>query len=135
MKFFFDNCVSTKFVEALRILAQIQGYDLIHLTERFSANTHDEDWIRALASEGQWVIISGDPRISKGQAQRRAWRESELTAFFFADGWASRGFWKQAESLIHWWPQIVLKAREAAPGSGFLIPWSGKEFKEIYSPQ
>jgi hypothetical protein len=135
VKFFFDNCISPKFVESLRILAQIQGYELIHLTEKFPADTIDEEWIRTLASDGEWVIISGDPRISKGQAQRRAWQESGLTAFFFADGWASRGFWKQAESLIHWWPQIVLKAREAVPGSGFLIPWAGKDFKQVYLPR
>ena len=134
MRFFFDNCVSIKFVQALSILARIQEYELVHLTERFAPDTKDEEWIRSLADEGQWVIISGDPRISKGQAQRIAWKESGFTAFFFADGWASKGFWKQAESLVHWWPQIVLRAREAAPGSGYLIPLSGKEFRQIYPP-
>ena len=134
MRFFFDNCVSLRFVEALRILAQIQEYELVHLAERFAPDTSDEEWIRGLADDGDWVIISGDPRISRGQAQRRAWQESDLTAFFFADGWASKGFWKQAESLVHWWPQIVLKAREAPPGTGFLMPWNGKDFKQIYTP-
>ena len=61
MRFFFDNCVSIKFVQALRILAQIQEYELVHLTERFAADTSDEEWIRRLASGGDWVIISGDP--------------------------------------------------------------------------
>lgn len=83
MKFFFDNCISFKFVQALRILAQIQGYELVHLTDRFAADTPDEEWIRALSSEEPWVIISG----------------------------------------------------AAAPGSGFLIPLSGKDFKQIYSPR
>lgn len=134
MRFFFDNCVSVKFVRALSILAQIQEYELVHLTERFAPDTSDEEWIRRLANDRDWVIISGDPRISRGRAQRRAWQESGLTAFFFADGWASRGFWKQAESLVHWWPQIVLRAREATAGTGYLIPLSGKEFKQIYTP-
>ena len=44
-------------------------------------------------------------------------RNPDLTAFFFADGWASKGFWKQAESLVHWWPQIVLKARAGDTGN------------------
>ena len=134
MRFFFDNCVSVRFVQALRILAQIQEYELVHLTERFAADTPDEEWIRRLASDGDWVIISGDPRISRGQAQRKAWQESGLTAFFFADGWASKGFWKQAESLVHWWPQIVLKARESTSGTGFLMPWNARDFKQIYTP-
>ena len=134
MRFFFDNCVSITYVRALSILAEIQGYQLVHLTERFAADTPDEEWIRALTRDGDWVIISGDPRISRGQAPRRAWQESCLTAFFFANGWASRGFWKQAESLVHWWPQIVLKAREATPGTGYLMPWNGKDFRQIYTP-
>jgi hypothetical protein len=107
VRFFFDNCVSSKFVQALAILAQIQDYELVHLTSKFTADTKDEDWIRSLAKDGDRVIISGDPRISKGQVQRKAWQESGLTAFFFADGWASKGFWKQAESLVHWWLRLL----------------------------
>jgi len=132
VRFFFDNCVSVKFVQALSILAQIQGYELVHLTEHFPPDATDEEWLQSLATDRDWVIISGDPRISRGRAQRIAWQESGLTAFFFADGWASKGFWKQAESLVRWWPQIVLKAREATPGTGYLIPWNGKDFKQIY---
>jgi hypothetical protein len=134
VRFFFDNCVSIKFVQALSILAQLQEYQLFHLTQRFSPSVTDVEWIRTLAEQGEWVIISGDPRISRGQAQRKAWQESGLTAFFFADGWASKGFWKQAESLVHWWPQIVLRARETIPGSGYLIPLNGKDFRQIYTP-
>ena len=85
MRFFFDNCVSVKFVQALTILAQIQEYELVHLTERFAPDTTDEEWIRSLANDKDWAIISGDPRITRGQAPRRAWQESGLTAFFFAD--------------------------------------------------
>lgn len=132
MRFFFDNCVSVRFVQALSVLAQIQGYELVHLTEHFPPDATDEEWLQSLATDRDWVIISGDPRISRGRAQRIAWQESGLTAFFFADGWASKGFWKQAESLVRWWPQIVLKAREATPGTGYLIPWNGKDFKQIY---
>jgi hypothetical protein len=132
VRFFFDNCISVKFVQALSILAQIQGYELVHLTEHFPPDATDEEWLQSLAKDRDWVIISGDPRISRGRAQRIAWQEAGLTAFFFADGWASKGFWKQAESLARWWPQIVLKAREATPGTGYLIPWNGKNFKQIY---
>ena len=82
MRFFFDNCVSIKFVEVLAILAKIQEYELVHLTNKFTADAKDEDWIRSLAKDGDWVIISGDPRLSRSQAQRKAWQESGLTAFF-----------------------------------------------------
>jgi hypothetical protein len=54
VRFFFDNCVSVKFVQALSILAQIQEYELVHLTERFAPDTTDEEWIRTLATDGDW---------------------------------------------------------------------------------
>jgi hypothetical protein len=117
VRFFFDNCVSIKFVQALSILAQVQGYELVHLTDRFAADTRMNNGSVLLLVMVTGRIISGDPRISRGQAQKKAWQESSLTAFFFADGWTSKGFWKQAESLVHWWPQIVLKARESTAGT------------------
>lgn len=133
MKFFFDNCISVKYVRALKILAEVQGYELIHLSEKFDPeNAKDPEWIRALGEEGDWVIVPGDPRISRSPAERNAWRESGLTAFFFGDGWSSQGFWKQAEDLIRWWPRIVLEARRAPAGSGYLVQLRAKDFKQIY---
>jgi PIN like domain len=109
VRFFFDNCVSVRFVQALRILAQIQEYELVHLTERFAADTPDEEWIRRLASDGDWVIISDDPRISRGQAQRKTWQESGLTAFFFADGWAAKDSGSKQKAWCIGGPKSFLK--------------------------
>jgi hypothetical protein len=133
VRFFFDAGIAITYVDALRILAKrYQQHELTHLFERFSRNVKDVDWITHLATEGDWVIISQDPRISRGKAEREAWHESGLTAFFLADGWANRQFWKQAEYLVHWWPQIVLQADKAPRGTGFLVPLQGKDFKQIY---
>ena len=134
MKFFLDNCIAPVFAKALNILAEKQGYPIVHLRDKFPTQTKDPEWIRALADEGDWVIVSGDPRISRGKAERQAWQESRLTAFFFGDGWASRKYWNQAEDLVHWWPKIVLEAEKAPKGKGFLIPLNGKEFKVLYDP-
>lgn len=137
MKFFFDNCISPKYVKAVRILAEVQGYELVHFCEKFDrADVKDPEWITTLGTEGDWIIISGDPRISRGQAERKAWLESGLTAFFFGDGWSNLSFWKQATEIVRWWPLIVLKSRDPGikTGSGFLVPLRGKDFKQIYSP-
>ena len=127
MKFFLDNCIAPVFAKVLSILAERQGHLIVHLRDKFPNYTKDPEWIRALAEEGDWVIVSGDPRISRGKAERQAWQESRLTAFFFGDGWASRKYWKQAEDLVHWWPEIVLEAEKAPKGKGFLIPLNGKD--------
>jgi hypothetical protein len=133
LRFFFDNCISPRYTRALRVLAEVQKYELLHLAEKFDReDIKDEDWIRALGEEGDWVIISGDPRITKGKAEKRAWRESGLTGFFFGKGWSSRSYWKQAEDIVRWWPKIVLEARKTEPGTGYIIPVGGKEFRIIY---
>jgi len=134
LRLFIDNCISINLAEGIRVLAKIQQYEIVHLREKFDPAVLDVEWIPALAHEGDWVIVSGDPRISRSKAERAAWHESGLTAFFFSDGFPNKRYWKQAEILVHWWPQIVLTAREARPGSGFLIPLTGSDFKKIYDP-
>lgn len=134
MKFFLDNCISPRYARALRILAELQKYEIVHLSEKFDRSTPDVEWITELSKEGDWVIVSGDPRITKSKAEKKVWQESGLTGFFFGDKWSSRAYWKQAEDIVAWWPRIVLEARGAKPGTGYLIPVKGKEFKEIYNP-
>ena len=133
MKFFLDNCISVHYARALRVLTEFQKYEIVHLSEKFAKDTKDIVWIRELAKENDWVIISGDPRISRNKAEREAWHESGLTAFFFGDGWASRKYWKQAEDIVRWWPDIVLAAREAKKGTGFLLSLKATSMKEIYT--
>lgn len=134
MRLFIDNCVSIHLAEGIRALAQVQQYDIVHLREKFDEDTDDVVWISALAEEGDWVIVSGDPRISRNKAERAVWLESGITAFFLSDGFPNKRFWKQAEILVHWWPEIVLAAREATEGSGYLLPLSGNKMKKIYDP-
>lgn len=134
MRFFLDNCIAPVYAEVLKLLAEKQGYPIVHLREKFSSDTKDEDWIRTLAVEEDWIIVSGDPRITRGKTEREAWRESRITAFFFGHGWSSRSYWNQAEDIVHWWPRIVLEAEKAPRGKGFLIPLKGKEFQVLYDP-
>ena len=88
MKFFFDNTMPPKVVEALKILDS--DNKILHLKERFPADTIDAIWISALSGEGDWVIISGDVRITRNHGERAAWLESKLLAFFLAKGWTSQ---------------------------------------------
>jgi hypothetical protein len=105
----------------------------MHLNDRFDkSSVPDEEWITVLGKEGDWIIISADPRISRAKAERAAWKESGLTAFFFADGWSNRTIYEQAADLIRRWPDMVQTARESPRGSGFLIT-KGKAFQSIYA--
>ena len=134
MHFFFDNCISLALARAVAELARAQGIEVIHLSDRFPRDTRDEDWMLALRSE-RWIIISGDTRISRGRTEQAAWHESGLTAFFLADGWSSKKHWVQAAELIRWMPTVIDTAIGCRRGSGFLLPFKGREPKTIYEPK
>ncbi len=135
MRFFLDNCLSPRFAAGLRELAAVQRYEIRHLNEVVAReDTPDVEWIGELSRQGDWVIVSGDPRITRGAAEKAAWQEAGLTAFFFTHGWTNKSYWKQAAHLVHWWPTIVLEARRATRGTGFLIPLQGDELRTIYQP-
>jgi hypothetical protein len=132
LRFFFDTSISSRLVRALKIIVELQRIEITHLNDRFDeSSVPDEQWIKELAGEGDWIIVSADPRITRAKAERAAWKGSQLTAFFFADGWSSRTIYEQAADLIHRWPDIVQTARGCPKGSGFLITKS-KSFQSIY---
>jgi len=130
VKFFFDNCISPNLVDAIRCLDK--SHELAHTRGKFDPATPDPIWIRALAAEGGWIIISGDPRISRGQAEKAAWIESRLTAFFCGDAWGSRRLMTQASEMMRWWDDIIDLSKNAAPGSGYLLEFKTKEPTQIY---
>lgn len=135
MRFFFDNCLSDHLARAIEILER--NHEIVHLRAKFVPDVDDVTWISALGSEGDWVIVSGDQRISRSKEERRAWHESGLTAFFFGKGYASKGFWRQVQIFVQWWPKITQEAREyqdGSPGSGYLIPAQGKKWSVILTP-
>ena len=135
MRFFFDNCVSPRIVDALRALDdRPSAPELVHLRKRFRADDDDPVWLRALGREKGWVVVSGDPRISRGDVEKKAWHESGLTVFFFGDAWTNRHLYDQASQMIAVWRDIVREAKEAVRGSGFLIVAGRKKVRPIYAP-
>lgn len=126
--------MSATLVRALRVIVEVQHLEIQHLTERYAGDSSIPDpiWLSDLGKEGDWIIVSSDPRITRGKVERAAWHESQLTAFFFADGWSSKNLYKQGSDLIGWWPDIFQQARKTPRGHGFLIPSNGRVLKQIY---
>ncbi|HRN51915.1 MAG TPA: hypothetical protein PK788_00300 [Gemmatimonadaceae bacterium] len=133
MRFFLDACISQRIAHSLALAAEGNGQTVKHLTDLFEPNTPDVEWIRALKQEGDWIIISADPRITRNRIEHAAWQESGLTAFFLVD-FSRRKFWDQLHELVSRWPDIVIAAREGAPGSGYLIKPRQKSFPTIFEP-
>jgi PIN like domain len=107
--------------------------EILHLRERFAPDTPDLEWMRVLGKEGGWVIVSGDTRITRNPIEQAAWHESGLTAFFFVEAFPNMSGWKQAATLVTWWPTLTKQARATPKGYGFTVPKLTKSgLRQIY---
>ena len=83
MKVIFDENLSPRLARAFRELFRGEC-EVIALRERFGSKTSDISWITTLSSEDKWVVISGDRRITRTQAEYNAFRNSKLVGFFMS---------------------------------------------------
>lgn len=89
MKVFFDNCTSPVFAGCLNALIQPDGDEARHVRFMpdygFTNKTDDVDWITRLGADpASWILITGDQRIRKNEAELRAWIRAGLKAFVLA---------------------------------------------------
>ncbi|HEX8077604.1 MAG TPA: hypothetical protein VF511_07300 [Chthoniobacterales bacterium] len=125
MRFFFDNNLPARLAKALHVLAAPE-HEVIHLKEKFAPNTPDEVWMSGLATELDWVIISGDVRIGKNPHEVRAWRAAGHTIFFLKPSWMHYDFWTQAYKFVKCFPDIAAVAAKARSGDSFFVGGNGK---------
>jgi predicted nuclease of predicted toxin-antitoxin system len=125
MRFFLDNCLAIRHARALNEMVKPQ-HGFTHLQEKFRPDTKDEEWIRRLGEEGDWIVISGDYRIGKSAHERAAWHQSGLTAFFLSKGWTNIPPLQQHSKLSAILDDIILHASKGKQGSGFSIAMNGK---------
>ncbi len=125
MRFFFDNNISTKLSKSVHVLVEPE-HQVVHLKDRFAANTTDEAWMTVLSGEPDWVIVSADLRIRKNPHEVAAWKAAGHTTFFLKDRWIEMDFWTQAWKLVKCFPDIVVQARRAKPGDAFVVTVNGK---------
>ena len=64
MNFFFDNNLAPKLARTMSAAIEPE-HKVVHLKERFPANAEDETWMRALAGEKDWIIVTADVCISR----------------------------------------------------------------------
>jgi len=138
VRFFFDNCMSSNLTEAMRLLNR-PHHEIEHLTDRFSPDVQDTDWLPAVAPDKDLILVSADPAITSGRKEREVWLRTGLTAFFFGGGFADKGFWPQTLEVVRWWPEIVTAARETTAkgerGTGYLLPLGGRgKPRPLYAP-
>ncbi|HEY0434002.1 MAG TPA: DUF5615 family PIN-like protein [Chitinophagaceae bacterium] len=125
MKFFFDNNLAPKVARGLHAFVQPE-HQVVHLKDRFAASTEDEVWMKKLAEDADWIIITADIRISKNPYEIRAWKEAGHTIVFLKPGWTDMSFWVQVNKFTKCFPEIMKKVEKARRGSSFMVSVNGK---------
>jgi predicted nuclease of predicted toxin-antitoxin system len=125
VKFFLDNCLAIRHARALNEMVR-PDHSFTHLREKFLPDTPDEEWIRTLGNEREWIVISGDYRMGKSQYGRRAWHESGLTVFFLAKGWMNISPLQQHSKIAAILDEIIYLSERNSSGAGFSVSVNGK---------
>ncbi len=124
MTFLFDNNISYKIAKALHILVEPE-HEVIHLRDRFRESTPDIDWLSKIR---KWdcVVITGDYKIGKNPAQRKALSKSGKTTFFLKKGWMNQNKYLISSKMIKIFPDIVRAVKESKSQSFFGVTKDGK---------
>lgn len=125
MRFFFDNNLAPRLAHGFREFVAGE-HEISHLRDRFPPDISDVDWMRSLAAEPGWVVISGDVRIGKNPHEIAAWKAAGHTIFFLKSGWTNIGFWEQVRKLAKCFPELVKTARRAKPGASYVVTMNGR---------
>lgn len=122
MKFLLDNNLPPALARALNELCKGDGHVVVHLRDKFPANSSDALWITELSQEAGWVVVSQD-RFSKGDIERKAFRECGLAIFCLAKQWGQEPYWNKAHNLVRWWPAIIRQAEMITGGAALKVSW------------
>jgi hypothetical protein len=66
-------------------------------------------------------VVTQD-RFKKNDLEKKAFRESGLTAFFLMKSWSALPYWDKSWKLVRWWPAIIEQAKRVQAGASFEVP-------------
>ncbi|WP_424141254.1 hypothetical protein [Sphingosinicella humi] len=126
-----DNDLPPRLARVLHIIFEDEGDEIVALRDKFGrANLKDEEWIRELATEGRWAVLSADKRIAKQRPSRELFIGAGLVGFFFPPSLQKQALYRQAARVISLWPDIRDQVRLNANGC-FEMPSKGRRFRQI----
>ncbi|EJW09445.1 hypothetical protein A33M_1346 [Rhodovulum sp. PH10] len=130
MKVFFDHNMSPAIARALDELFKHE-HEIRTLTDKFSRDAPDVEWIGELSREGQWIVFSGDRRITRNRAEYNTFRASNLIGLFLAPGLQKAPVIKQMERILALWPTVETLTRTVQGGAVFEVPMKGSRLRQL----
>lgn len=122
MNFLLDNNLPPALARALNELCKQDGHTVVPLRDKFPPNSSDSFWITELSREGSWAVVSQD-KFSKGEVERKAFRECGLPIFCLAKQWGGEDYWSKSHNLVRWWPAIIRQAEMLTGGAAMKVSW------------
>ena len=74
------------------------------------------------AEAAEWIVITGDTRIQKNAAERRAYRQAALKGFVLAPAYQKMQVHQVASILLWRWPEVEGLAGLVAAPALFELP-------------
>ena len=130
MKVLFDENLPPALARSLSALFAGK-HEVIHIRDRFGPGVKDVEWIGQLSSEGRWVVISGDRRITRNRAEYNAFRNSHLVGFFLSRGLYKSPIVKQMERILALWQTMETQAGIVQGGAMFELPMTSTRIKQM----
>ena len=129
MKVFFDHNMSPAMARAFRELFR-KEHEITFLAERFQRDISDVEWISDLSREGNWIVVSGDRRITRNRAEYHAFRNSNLIGLFLSEGLHKAPVIKQMERILALWPAIITVEKTVQGGAMFELPLKSTRLRQ-----
>lgn len=107
MRLFFDNNISEALADSLGGFVRHEGHTSHHIsTLPCGRHARDVEWFAMLATEHDWVVFTGDLRISRNKGEREAYRKAGLLGFVLSPGLRRLPQNQIAATLLLRWPDI-----------------------------
>lgn len=130
MKVLLDENLAPALARALNALFKGE-HTVVHLRDKFERGVTDEHWISELSHDGRWIVISGDRRITRNNAEYQAFRNSRLIGFFLSKGLYKAKVTKQMERILAMWDSINTLADTVEGGAMFELPINGGRARQL----
>lgn len=130
MKVVLDENLAPALARALDALFKGE-HTVVHLRDKFGRGLTDKQWIDDLSQDGQWVVISGDRRITRNRAEYQAFRNSRLIGFFLSKGLYKAKVAKQMERILAMWENMMTLAGSVEGGAMFELPMKGSRARQM----
>ena len=116
MKVLFDNCTSPVMARTLHGFISGEGDEAIHIRELPLDHPSDLEWMNYIRHEGSdWLVVTGDHRLSRNKAERIAFQRARLKGVVLANAYQKSPMSRRCAALIAQWPRLIETMAQLEP--------------------